>query len=288
MISKQLPDLIVLLIILKLKRALGEGGCDALIQASYSALNYWNDDSLASIRDKCCCTTFILAGGKPYHVILGVVWTDKFIVQRHTDLILYKLARVFTTLGECHKILDHYYEDIYDRRDSIKSLVSASNGTTKFEYGDALENDPATVTFLAKTTTGKPCPLVIKFVDRSGVETLSPPCGVSRCADLYIGPWRMVVMEYIDGRTAQQVPRDQWPTSAYNDVKAALNELHKANHVFGDLCLPNVMFNAGEVCYPKGLSSAVSWPKGVTDFAPIEKEHDEAMLEAYFSVKSID
>ncbi|KAK0480490.1 hypothetical protein EDD18DRAFT_1312325 [Armillaria luteobubalina] len=358
MISKQLPDLIVPLIILELQRALGDDGWDALTQASYSVLSYWNDDSRTSIRDKCCCPTLILAGGGPYLAILGVVWTDKFIVQRLTDLMwlgeartsedkrLYKLARVFTALGRCYEILDHYYEDIYDRRDSIKTLIvdephprffpyytsfKRHDGvTTEFEYVDALESDPTTVTFLAKTTTGKPCSLVIKFVDRYGFDAhdhlashkrapallycglldgthdardTERPCGVSRCAGLYTGPWRMVVMEYIDGRTAQQVPRAQWPMSAYNDVKAALTELHKANYVFGDLRQPNVMFNVkgkallidfdwagtvGEVCYPKGLASAVNWPKGVTDFAPIEKEHDEAMLETYFSVKSIN
>ncbi|SJL15961.1 uncharacterized protein ARMOST_19473 [Armillaria ostoyae] len=44
-----------------IKRALGEDGCDALTQASYSVLNMWKHSTLSSIRDKCCCRTLILA-----------------------------------------------------------------------------------------------------------------------------------------------------------------------------------------------------------------------------------
>ena len=75
---------------------------------------------LKEIRDKCCCPTFIIAGGGPYLAILGATLTDKFIVQRLTNLEwlgmgrifeiehLYHIAQVFGSLREALRRLDEF------------------------------------------------------------------------------------------------------------------------------------------------------------------------------------
>ncbi|PBK84905.1 hypothetical protein ARMGADRAFT_1169842 [Armillaria gallica] len=65
----------------------------------------------------CCCPTLILVGGGPYFTVLGVVWTNEFIVQRLTDIIVlvkprrtkYRLSRPYATAGQA---LNPFYDDI--------------------------------------------------------------------------------------------------------------------------------------------------------------------------------
>ncbi|KAK0209392.1 hypothetical protein IW262DRAFT_1529157 [Armillaria fumosa] len=181
MIFKALNTCLILLIIMEIKHTLGEGGCDPLTQASYSVLNMWSESPLSNIRNKCCCLTFVLAGSGPYLSVLGVVWTDRFIVQRLTDIMwvgeattyedahLYCLSQIFTSLCDCHQTLHTFYDDIKDRTDleliphephphyfpypdSFHKFQSCTK--TEFKYLDVLESDSTNVTFLAQTMSG--------------------------------------------------------------------------------------------------------------------------------------
>jgi hypothetical protein len=67
------------------------------------------------MREKCCCPTFLIAAGGPWLSVLGSVLTDKFIIQRLTDMRwmalssteednqVYHNARVLIALRECLK-----------------------------------------------------------------------------------------------------------------------------------------------------------------------------------------
>ncbi|KAK0462874.1 uncharacterized protein EV420DRAFT_1618841 [Desarmillaria tabescens] len=344
MIFKQLHDCVIPLIVMEIKHS--------ITQASYSVLNLWTDSELSYIRDKCCCPTFILVGGGPYLSVLGVVWTDRFIVQRLTNVMcvgeatiheeahLYRLSRIFTSLRHCLRTLNLFYDGILKRTDlelipnqphpryfpyPASFTEYDSETRTEFKYLDVLESDSTNVTFLAQTTSEVPRKLIVKFVDRYGVNahvclaengmaprllfcgllngvddarSVESACGATKSGGLYLGPLRMVVMEYIDGTSAQEIPLDVWPADAYSQVKAAVTQLHCEGLVFGDLRRPNVMFThdskvmlidfdwagkEGEVRYPRGLSSRVVWPDGAGDFQLIKKEHDMVMLERNFT-----
>ena len=140
----------------------------------------------------------------------------------------------------------------------------------KFEYIDAFRGDPTDVTFLAKVISPSDRKLVIKFVDRYGVEAhqlladagMAPRllyCGLldgkndarevkshalssTKCGGLYVGPMRMVVMEHFEGRAADG-EKDTWPKDLRNKVEKAIKKLHDAGLVFGDLRGPNIMFS---------------------------------------------
>ena len=198
---------------------------------------------------------------------------------------------------------------------------------TEFEYIDAFRADPTNVTFLAKVKSpDSDRKLVVKFVDRYGVgahellakEGMAPKllyCGLldgnddvrntksrargsTETGGLYVGPPRMVVMEYIDGETMVD-PSSALPKDAREQIKNAIQKLHDAKFVFGDLRSPNVMFSkdkaflidfdwAGEeneTRYPRHLSRRVKWPKMAEELEmkPIESDHDITMLNQLFS-----
>ncbi|KAK1224036.1 hypothetical protein PQX77_013058, partial [Marasmius sp. AFHP31] len=124
-----------------------------------------------------------------------------------------------------------------------------------------------------------------------------------RCG-LYEGPVKMIVMEYLNGEDGwTKLKKLKWPRNAHEQVRDAVNALHQAGYVFGDLRPSNVVFtpksdNArefkaclidfdwsgreGEVFYPPGMSKEAGWTKGVEPFKQIEKGHDLAMLDLHF------
>jgi len=121
--------------------------------------------------------------------------------------------------------------------------------------------------------------------------------GSIKLCGLYDGPMRMVVMEHIEGNTADKEPT--WPKDARERIEKAIRKLHDAELVFGDLRAPNVMFSGkkvflidfdwagkvNEARYPRNLSSVVKWPgKAVElEMKPILKDHDLFMLDQLFA-----
>ena len=194
---------------------------------------------------------------------------------------------------------------------------------TEFEYIDAFRADPTNVTFLAKVKSSDR-KLVIKFVDRYGVEAhkvlasagMAPrllycglldgktdirsaeshPQGSTKLGGLHVGPMRMVVMEHVEGKTADE--EHTWPRDARDKTAKAIQTLHDASLVFGDLRAPNVMFSGNEVFlidfdwagkvdearYPRNLSRSVRWPEEAEELEmkPILMDHDWFMLDQLF------
>jgi RIO-like serine/threonine protein kinase len=101
----------------------------------------------------------------------------------------------------------------------------------------------------------------------------------------------MVVMEYIDSETLDQV---KWiPPTFMGQIRCALDVLHGQGYVFGDLRGPNVMITKNEEVklidfdwagihaksqYPLLISRNLMWPAGVEALSLMKTEHDDDML----------
>jgi len=204
-----------------------------------------------------------------------------------------------------------------------KAAEDAGRGYTEFEYIEPFSGAPTNTTFLVRVkSSGQK--LVIKFVDRYGVDAHqlladvgmaprllycglldgridvrdaeSPAQGRINGGGLYVGPTRMIVMEYIEGTTAAEPA--SWPNNAREQVEAVIKKLHAAQLVFGDLRGPNIIFSEGkaflidfdwagkvnEARYPRNLSGSVTWPEeaGKLEMKPILMDHDWFMLDQLF------
>jgi hypothetical protein len=160
------------------------------------------------MRQRCCCPTFILVAGGPWFCVLGGVFTDKFVVQRLTDLMwtapssmyedarVQKIARTLYALKLCVQELRAYYAKVKDLpvQDSPPESnaeplnpsrffpyttsftevdpASGQEREWKFKYLDAFEDCSACVTYLAEIIDEPRCgeKIVVKFVTRYGEE----------------------------------------------------------------------------------------------------------------------
>ncbi|KAJ7452021.1 hypothetical protein FB451DRAFT_1374222 [Mycena latifolia] len=303
----------VALLIEEEKRKLGEGGCDASIQASFSMLRYWAQSN--AIRGRCCCPTFLIAFAGPWLAVLGAVLTDKCVVQRLTDFIwlgsgavlndsrqCLRVARVLHSLTRSLGHLRKYYVALTPSNDpepsrffpSPTSFLS-SGAPVHFEYLEALERDAVCVTFLCRTQEDQPRSVVVKFAQtycREAHELLAQKVDHSKGAPSY-QLLKMIVMEYIDGKTVAQL-QGKLPEDFSKQLTDIVSFLHNGGYVFGDLRWPNVMVAGKEVKlidfdwagkeghakYPIHLAHNIDWPPGVTAMGKMEKEHDIHMLKS--------
>ncbi|KAH8091732.1 hypothetical protein BXZ70DRAFT_898781 [Cristinia sonorae] len=275
--------------------------------------------------------------GSPIKVVaqplMDIMWLGEATPSEDTHV--YNVARVFNALRRCLDELEAYYRGITlppTSRHTLPTPTSASlfpyptmythdNAEVRFKYlitDDALSRRRC---FLALAETeDKTSKLVVKFVDRYGADahrllanagyapalhyfgtldgrtpTTSPDVMKS---GLYIGPLRMVVMEYVEGITLHDAVHDEEdiPANVRQEMADALSILHNAGFVYGDLRSPNVMLTKGGpklvdfdwagkdgvATYPRRLSKDIPWAKGVADFAPMRKAHDLEMLEKLF------
>jgi len=193
---------------------------------------------------------------------------------------------------------------------------------TEFEYIDIPRADPTNVTFVAKVKS-LDRKLVIKFVEQYGVEAhqlladagMAPRllyCGlldgecdvrsagsrtrVNTTGGLYACPVDMVVMEYIEGNTVGEASVLQ--KDVREKTEKAIQKLHDAQLVFGDLRAVNVMISGDKVFlidfdwagkvnearYPLNLSRSVRWPKEAKELEMeyILMDHDRFMLDQLF------
>ncbi|KAF8654708.1 hypothetical protein AX16_003459 [Volvariella volvacea WC 439] len=191
------------LLVLEVKRELGEGGSDPAVQVSFSYKRSWLQMRMVDARNKCCCPSFLIGAAGPNIAVLGAVFTDKIIVQRLTDYLwtgraktfeqdhVYRVARSLFALQQCLGGLADWYRNL----SSVSPLVPnephpryfpypntyieedeyGNKNVKKFEYLVALETESTCVTYLAAevvdgaTTEGRH-KLVIKFSDRYGED----------------------------------------------------------------------------------------------------------------------
>ena len=122
-------------------------------------------------------------------VVLGGVFTDKWIVQQLIDFVrtgldtpftearCKQMARMMYALRRSIERLEKYYEMLDLHPDaykylhpsifpSITTFLNKTGNTTLFKYIWPLEDDPGCVAFHAKTIGSSPIDVVIKFVER--------------------------------------------------------------------------------------------------------------------------
>ncbi|KAI3612074.1 proteinkinasesubdomain-containingproteinPKL/ccin9 [Moniliophthora roreri] len=312
------------------KAEMGTSG-EASVQGSFSFLQHWTDPNNKALTMACCCPSFIISISGPWVVVLGAVITSHVVVHRLTDYIwlgnsraidddhAFRVARVFNALRLSMHRLRKYYETLSPPEDPnsrffplATSYVTDENGVSNmahFRYIRPLKgSDPSCVAFLASDVDDKDRLLVVKFVERYG-EGAHRLLMAQRMAPrlLYCGevwqdgperhgclPRKMVVMEYMPGRTAL----DGVSVSVRQTVRDALGVLHGLGFVHGDIRRPNILIadgdgdegkrtmildfdwagKEGEARYPLHLSD-IRWPDGVEDYALIEKEHDCRMVD---------
>jgi serine/threonine protein kinase len=173
-----------------------------------------------------------------------------------------------------------------------------------FEYVEALERDSGCVTFLCRTVEDTPRTVVVKFTEAYCPEAHELLAAKGMAPELlYCGsvdhshdapsyqPLKMIVMEYIDGKTAVQL-QNNLPEDFAVQLSEIISVLHTGGYVFGDLRLPNIMVakkqvklidfdwagKVGLAKYPIHLARNISWPTGAMALGQIEKAHDLDML----------
>jgi hypothetical protein len=222
-----------------------------------------------------CCPMIAIAIAGPFIMAMGVVITDKVIVQQLTDYIYtgqemdfdshcLQVAKFFHIVGHCICCIGDYYAGISpclihpDSKHarffpSITSYHNKDRSLHSFHYVHYLEDDPSCVTLLTQDTDGGRF-IVVKFVQHYGITAyrlLTPhfapdvlyygPVGQHKGSPSY-SKYQMVVMEWIKGESAAVLKKvGKLPPTFTRDVQEAVKCLHVANYVFGDLLHQNIM-----------------------------------------------
>ena len=246
------------------------------------------------------------------------------------DQSVIKVARIFAGLRVALKALANYYRllptapytqscggaqsNLAQRIFPLANSCVVNKEKITWKYEAILKNrDHSSNTFLA-ISTEKQQKLVIKFVERYGesahrkLDGLDYAPGLFYCGDIWSGdavlsrgcsPRKMVVMEYIEGKTLDEMytSGQPIPEAVHAAVETIVMILHEDGLVHGDIRRPNIMIKDGtggmetrvqlldfdwsgaekEVRYPLNLSKMV-FPSDADDYAPISKEHDLAMI----------
>ena len=246
------------------------------------------------------------------------------------DQSVIKVARLFAGLRVAVTALANYYRSLPavpytqscgDTRSNLlqrsfplanSCVVNGEKITWKYE-AIFKKTDHSYNTFLASSTE-KEQKLIIKFVERYGESAHRKLDGLNHaprllyCGDIWSGdtilsrgcsPRKMVVMEYIEGKTLDEMytSGQPIPEAVHAAVETIVMILHEDGLVHGDIRRPNIMIKDGtggmetrvqlldfdwsgaekEVRYPLNLSKMV-FPSDADDYAPISKEHDLAMI----------
>ncbi|TBU36363.1 hypothetical protein BD309DRAFT_878497 [Dichomitus squalens] len=327
------------LAIVEEKGELGSGS-DPSVQGSFSYIEHWISTERKAIRQVCFCPSFIISIAGPWVNVCGAVFTTLPIVHRLTDYIwlgrsrtiddghILRVARVFYALRRALQALETYYEELPFSPDDATGRFFPLATSCILEGGEKLEftyelplkgDDPSCVAFLVADKSDRGHKLVVKFVERYGKEAHELLAQHGRaptllyCGDVWstvpglagrtgYGPWKMVVMDYVKGRTAADL--DEVPDGVRDAVRSALVILHERGMVHGDIRLPNIIIEddrngdedeedmgkrtrivdfdwagkEGEVRYPHDLSER-QWVEGVEDYVLIRACHDDAMVD---------
>lgn len=272
------------------------------------------EDSLRAIS---YCPSFILAIAGPWLCVLGAVYADRAIVQPLTEYLwlggdvydddrLGSVSRLFAALRTSISKLREYYDSLSKgagfRPDGFP-FVRDFQGQT-FTYIERLAEDRAgTLIYKVKTNDRPGRFYVVKFVPTYNAAAhrllaghqLAPAlhyAGTEYDNEQKYGGRYMIVMDFVVATS----PAYSLSEEQFGQVKRALEILHSADLVFGDLRLPNILITgeeekvviidfdwckkAGEGRYPASLNQeGIDWPKGVRPCSIMEKQHDLDMLD---------
>ena len=222
-----------------------------------------------------------------------------------------QIASLFSSLAISLVELKQFYRDLspqpplttcsLSRLFPYQTFFKGADGKdVSFSYVAPLDmHDSAQLVFQARKST-EPQLLVVKFVRRYGGRAhdilakigLAPKllyCGTDDDDATDFGGLRMVVMEWIDAYTASVL---RLSSGAREDVRKAIDELHKHNFAFSDLRGQNIMLTGngaklidfdwsaedGIGRYPTNLNDKLDWHPDVKCNSIMKKEHDTSLL----------
>ncbi|KZT70608.1 hypothetical protein DAEQUDRAFT_750287 [Daedalea quercina L-15889] len=292
------------------------------------------------LREACFCPSFIISVAGPWISISGAIMTTAPIVQRLTeytwlgrglainDARIWRVARMLFALRRAINALRDWYTEMAvpanpsSRLFPLATSCTLPGGATlEFRYEKPLMGlDPSCATFLVRVVSSPDSEkysvgrrMVVKFVEAYGRDAHELLARNGFAPELIYygdvwptqavsGPWKTVVMEYVEGVTLAKmcVNGGAPPRPVYDAVRDALALLHGAGMVHGAVRSPNILVANGEgdmrartrildfdwagkqgqVRYPLGLFAWNGWADGVADCALIEAAHDLHMLAA--------
>ncbi|KAH9000159.1 hypothetical protein EDB92DRAFT_1939906 [Lactarius akahatsu] len=243
------------------KNEVGTGGCDPPHQCALGFRTYYIQKKTKSIRESCCCPSFLIALAGPWMCIFGAVFVENVVVQQLTDFIWIggypyddrKLESVaippwFST--QFPAVLP-FCSALFCWRACCQLLVPGLPLPGHSGY----PKNPSKAMFVATTETGvERRNIVVKFTQRYNAEAHRHLAAERRAPELLycskedhnsadFAGLIMIVMEYIDGgKTAyQQYGNRRLDQRIFDQVEEALGILHGRNIVFNDLRYPNIM-----------------------------------------------
>ncbi|KAG5635434.1 hypothetical protein H0H81_011254, partial [Sphagnurus paluster] len=247
--------------------------------------------------------------------LLTIDDTAGFLVSAN----ILRLARVFKALSLCREDLMRYYDKIEEKANTMTSLSCLYPQPTPLDNSVEMPNltymrlmtrdgrptlalvslgDKFTAMYMA-TMYGVQNKVVVKFTPRYNqyAHGLLAKAGFAPklhfCAPV-VGGLFMVVMDHVDGKSLSQL-KLPIPAAIPEQVKEAVNLLHKENIVFGDLQNPNILYSEtlNQVFlvdfdwtgkhegdrYPTALNLAHKWAAGVVRYGLMQKAHDIWQIE---------
>ncbi|KAH9046590.1 hypothetical protein EDB84DRAFT_1250076, partial [Lactarius hengduanensis] len=224
------------LVVLKAdKNEVGTGRCDPSYQCASGFRTYYIQKRMESIRESCCCPSFLIALAGPWMCILGAVYVENVVVQQLTDFIwigghpyddrkLESVTRLLASLGTGIAELQEFYRSLslrgfphnYRRFFPFVRRYSVGERVVNFSYHAYLCPDtpdtpksPSKAIFCATTGTGFECrKIIVKFTQRYNVEAHRHLATECRAPELLycskedpnsadLAGLIMIVMEYI-------------------------------------------------------------------------------------------
>ncbi|CUA74552.1 hypothetical protein RSOLAG22IIIB_11281 [Rhizoctonia solani] len=314
-------------IILEIGDKIDSNECNPSVEAAVALANYWRDNQFDLIRQQCCCPSMILVAKGPWICVLGgIMFGNQPVVQPLTPFFLVgnnpsspkhanTVAKIFASLAESLSELGHFYRDVQRFRGTRNPAVHSpyiqqliiNRKRVDIEYQSLETPGEPVFRALARSEDGDVYPIIVKFAQSYNATAHRLLAAMNLAPELLfissedpiefkVAQRIMVVMKEAPYSDLSGTPP---PNCVLQDVKRALDVLHKRNMVFGDLRSSNVLAvkdkqtyeitggmlvdfdwcgTAGRATYPMDINMTMQWP-GVGPGLPLQLEHDEVMLE---------
>ena len=293
-----------LLVNIEVKNEIGFGGGAIHVQnAAYAAAHAFQADKVRRIS---VCPTLLIELAGPNISLSGAVFTTiatcdqlspmmSLLWQPHSRLML-QAARCFAAIRTALPSLRRFYEaldqEVLQRQAPKRQLEYPYPTSIIGPQGSALQlhyKDKLSSTCFKATLDQEDGSVLVKFC-KSYCKDAHTCLASGRHAPDFLGiesladEWLMVVMEYVTGCLW-----DEATDKPVAGLQAAVQLLHQAGFVHGDLRSNNILVVsgtvriidfewadvAGEAAYPLFMNHIdVEWPDGARDGQPIKQEHD--------------
>jgi hypothetical protein len=289
----------------------------------------------AAVRKASCCPAILVGIAGPHLTVAGAIFGDKLTTQRLTDYVylgphpsvegrsgmdkgIRRVARILRSLKASNEMLkDHYSKlktaEIVDEpgKPMTPHFRSLTIGGVlhQLKYTRRLsEKDQGKAVFLAELNSDScrgESEVVVKFAHSYCGEahrlladsSLAPRllyCEKVKDVGMYVVVMGLAV-NLVGAKEILNEPK--LARRVTQDLQRAVQILHDADFVHGDLREPNILVQKGgnvqiidydwcgkegEVYYPADINDGIQWADGVYCGGPIKKEHDKEMVKHLF------